>query len=727
MVIAKHQSNTNNGNLEKFVNTAAEIYSKENLDLIKKACELAKKAHHGQLRKNGDPYITHPISVASLLSELHFDTSTIIAAILHDTVEDTGISIKEIEDLFGKTVRSVVDGVTKISKMDFENTHVAQSENIRKMIIAMGHDIRVIIVKIADRLHNMRTLEYMSYEKQLNISQETLDIYAPIANRLGMSSWKMELEDLSFKYLKPQAYYDLSAKDNQKKEEYDKYIDKVVSVLYEKIVQNTNLTPRIYGRTKHIYSIYRKMRVKNIEYEDVLDIFGFRIITDTTSNCYEILGLIHSLYRPIQGGFKDYIAMPKVNNYQSLHTAVVMPGGRKIEIQIRTKQMHAVAENGIAAHWSYKEGNKIDTKTKEKFEWLKSLTSWHKDIDDSSEFLESVKLDLLDEDIYVFTPRGDVKELRDGATALDFAYSIHTDIGNKASGAKVDGKIVPLKHKLQNGDTVEILTSPNQTPSKDWLAFCTSSKAQSRIRAYVRAYDRKRSIELGRTLLEQECVKLEVKLNATLSTAKAKNVMESIGINNIDELYAQVGYGKHIPSKIITSMSGIRFDDLDDERSFLQKMFKIPKKPSSRSMVQVDGMSDFLVYYAKCCHPIPGDPIIGFISRERGVTIHRSICKKTFEFDRDRIIDVNWSVGSLDRPSRNTKVRVLCNDTSGVLKSISEAFTTNNINISNAQIRNIRNKKTICIFDVAVKGVNHINLTLKHISKIKNVIRAERI
>ena len=712
--------------MEEFTSTFSSIYSKDNLRLINQAYEFAKNVHQGQFRRSGKPYITHPLDVAILLAELYFDTPTIVSALLHDTVEDTTASIDEIEKYFGKTVRDVVDGVTKISKMDFRNTHVAQSENIRKMIVAMGQDIRVIIVKIADRLHNMRTLEHMPYEKQLATSQETLDIYAPIANRLGISSWKMELEDLSFKYLNPKIYQDLSSKVAKKKEEHNKYIETVVDMLSKKIAQNTNLNPRIYGRSKHIYSIYRKMKNKNIEYEDVLDIFGFRIITETIANCYEILGLMHSSYRPIPGGFKDYIAMAKVNNYQSLHTAVIMPGGLRVEIQIRTKQMHEVAENGIAAHWSYKEKSKVDTKTKEKFEWLKSLTSWYRDIDDSSEFLESVKLDLMDEDIYVFTPRGDVKELGDGATALDFAYAIHSDIGSKAVGAKVDGKMVPLKHKLQNGDTVEIMTSPHQTPSKDWLLFCTTSKAQSKIRAFVRANERKHSIELGKNLLEQECVKLKLKLNKIINSPNVKKTLESLGVHTVTELYVQIGYGKHIPSKVIALLTGTKSQS-EDEVSFLSKMFKRYKRPSGKSMVKVDGMSDILIYYAKCCHPIPGDPIVGFISRERGVTVHRSSCKKTFEMDRDRTVDVEWSTEQAQHPIRNTKVRVLCNDTSGVLKSITETFTVNNINISSANVRTIKNKKAICIFDVAVKGVEHINLALKQISKIKSVIRVDRV
>lgn len=711
---------------EEFASSFPNTYSKENLKLINKAYEFAKIVHQGQLRRSGKSYITHPVNVAILLAELYFDTPTIVAAILHDTVEDTSTSINDIEKNFGKTVRNIVDGVTKISKIEFKNTHIAHSENIRKMIIAMGQDIRVIIVKLADRLHNMRTLEHMPYEKQLNISQETLDIYAPIANRLGISSWKMELEDLSFKYLNPKIYQEIFSQVNQKKEEHNKYIETVVSMLSEKIAKNTNLRPQIYGRSKHVYSIYRKMRDKNIDYEDVLDIFGFRIITETIANCYEILGLIHSSYRPMPGGFKDYIAMAKINNYQSLHTAVIMSGGLRIEIQIRTKQMHELAENGIAAHWSYKEKGKVDSRTKEKFEWLKSLTSWHRDIDDSSEFLESVKLDLMDEDIYVFTPRGDVKELRDGATTLDFAYAIHSDIGNKTVGAKVDGKMVPLKYRLQNGDTVEILTSPHQTPSKDWLSFCITSKAQSKIRAFVRAGERKYSIDLGKNLLEQECIKLKLKLSNIINSPNAQKTFEGLGIHNIEELYVQVGYGKYTPSKIITLLTGLD-SQKEDAGSFLTKMFKRYRRPSGKSMVKVDGMSDILIYYAKCCHPIPGDSIVGFISREKGVTIHRSSCKKTFEMDRDRIVDVEWAREQAQLPIRNAKVRVLCNDTSGVLKSISEVFTTNNINISNAQVRTIKNKKAVCIFDVTVKGVSHINLALQQISKIKNIIKVDRI
>lgn len=718
-------------NIEEFLESLLPNYSEADIALIKKSYEYSEKAHEGQIRRSGEPYILHPLQVAFILSQLHLDAPAIMTGLLHDTVEDTDATLDEIKKLFGESVANLVDGVTKISQISFRNTHAKQGENIRKMIVAMGKDIRVIVVKLADRLHNMRTLNHMPYEKQARIAQETLDIYAPIANRLGINEWKIELEDLSFRYLKPDVFYDLVQKVNKKKKERDKYVDDIKRLLQGEVLKSSKFKAEIQGRPKHLFSIYKKMAVKNIEYEEVYDVLAFRIIVDSVAQCYEVLGMVHSIFRPIPGRFKDYIAMAKANNYQSLHTTVFGPGGERIEIQIRTREMHMIAERGIAAHWVYKEGEtKADRKTQVKFEWLKNLMDWNRETRDADEFLENVKSDLFDSEIYVFTPKGDVKELPDGSTPLDFAYSIHTDVGNKTVGAKIDGRIVPLKYRLKNGDTIDIMTSPHQKPSKDWLKFCVTTRAKSKIRAFIKTEERGRSITLGRELLDKEFRKHGLKLENFENTDVTKKFLKDIGAIDPEELFAQVAYGKQMPVKVVERMvPGFKVQEeeaADNESSFLGRMFRSGKKKKVKSIITVDGMSDLLVHYAKCCSPIPGDPILGFISRGRGVTIHQASCPKAFEIDSARKVDVEWTNAEVVQ-ERQTKVRVICHDIPGLLKLMSESFTSNGVNIHNAQIRTNVDKKSICIFDVVVKDASQLTRTLQNLEKIKGVISAERI
>ena len=551
-------------------------YTPQHLQLIKKAYQFSKQAHQGQYRKSGDLFISHPLAVAIILAEMHLDPATVVTGLLHDTVEDTSTTLADISKAFGKDIALLVDSVTKISQINFQNTHTKQSENIRKMVMAMVRDIRVIVVKLADRLHNMRTLDYMSYEKQVNIAQETLDIYAPLAHRLGISAWKIELEDLSFRYLKPDNFRDISQKFSNTKKQREQFIKTVITSLSEEIKKQTKVIPQVQGRHKHLYSIYQKMNKKNIDYDAIYDVFGFRIITETVTQCYEVLGIIHGLYRPIPGRFKDYIAMPKPNHYQSLHTTVMSREGERIEVQIRTHDMHLVAEKGIAAHWGYKSGQQMTPKTiaenTQKFEWLKNLIDWHHETFDPNEFLENVKSDLLESEIYIFTPKGDVKALREGATSLDFAYAIHTEVGHRTVGAKIDGEIVPLKHKLQNGDTVHIMTTSHQKPSKDWLQYCITTRARSKIRNFIRAEERKKSIDLGKQLLEKEFKKHGLKLEKYLNTERAKKYLESIGARRKDNLYSQVAYGKHTPSKVLAKLN-VQFQESREEIRF-QRLFK---------------------------------------------------------------------------------------------------------------------------------------------------------
>ncbi|MCJ8275512.1 MAG: bifunctional (p)ppGpp synthetase/guanosine-3',5'-bis(diphosphate) 3'-pyrophosphohydrolase, partial [Bdellovibrionales bacterium] len=524
-------------------------YPNADIERVQQAFLFSKKAHEGQFRRSGEPYITHPVGVSEVLAELKLDLPTIMTGLLHDTVEDTDVTLEDIEKNFGKVVAELVDGVTKITQLSFRNTHDKQSENVRKMIVAMGKDVRVILVKLADRLHNMRTLGHMPYEKQMRIGQETLDIYAPLASRLGISAIKVELEDLSFRYTHPDRYYELVQKVAKKKKEREKYIDEVKKLLHSELGEQFKGTFEIQGRPKHFYSIYKKMAASNLDYEQVYDLLAFRVVVDSVPHCYEILGHIHTLWKPVPGRFKDYIAIPKANNYQSLHTTVIGPGAERIEIQIRTNEMHLVAEQGIAAHWKYKNSDKVDIKLGEQMEWLQELVSLHQQSATSGEFLENVKTDLFDSHIYVFTPKGEVREFREGATPIDFAYSIHTDVGNACVAARINGKMVPLRTKMQSGDTVEVLTSKNKTPSKDWLKYCVTSKAKSKIRAFVQEEERKRARQIGADLLEKEFRKYGMNLSKNINDQKimTNDELRKSEANDLEDLLVSVGYGKILP------------------------------------------------------------------------------------------------------------------------------------------------------------------------------------
>lgn len=702
-------------------------YPNADLEVIKKAYEMSEKAHEGQIRRSGEAYISHPLSVAGILTELKLDLDTIATGLLHDTVEDTTLTLKDIETHFGKNVSALVDGVTKISQMSFKNTHAKQAENVRKMMVAMGKDVRVVIVKLADRLHNMRTLSHMPYAKQARIAEETLDIYAPLAHRLGISAWKIELEDLSLRYLKPDIYYSLAQKVAMKKTEREKYISDVKKLLGEQM-KKEGIGIEVQGRPKHLYSIYKKMQDRNIEFEQIHDVLAFRIIVDTVVQCYEALGVVHSNYKPVPGRFKDFIAMAKTNNYQSLHTTVIGPEAERIEIQIRTKEMHDVAERGIAAHWNYKLGGNIEKATIDKFNWIQDVLKEQSGVGDSSEFLENVKTDLFDSEIYVFTPKGDVHELPEGATPLDFAYAIHTNVGAKTVGAKIDGKMVPLKHILKNGDTVEILTSTTQKPSKDWLKMCITSRAQSKIRSFIRTEERRRAITMGQELLEKEMRGRQLSPDKYFKGQNLEKIKEKMKVVELEELFMQIGYGKTLAHEVADLFAPAPAKNPEAEKeTFLQKVFKsaATKRKKSDSLIVVDGMSDLLVRYGKCCQPIPGDPIIGFISRGRGVTVHQASCQKVFSMDNDRQVDVSWNNQS--EAGGMTKVRVVCQDAPGLLQKLSEPFATHGVNIYNAKIRTNKDQKAICIFDVKVKDTNQLLTVIQNIQKIKGVIKVDRV
>lgn len=721
--------------IDDLIESVKSYYPNADFEFLKKAYEFSEKAHEGQIRRSGEPYISHPLGVSGILAELKLDVDTIITGLLHDTVEDTSVTLKDIEDHFGSTVARLVDGVTKISLMKFRNTHEKQGENIRKMIVAMGKDVRVVLVKLADRLHNMRTLNHMSPEKQMRIAQETLDIYAPLASRLGINTVKTELEDLSFRYAYPESYYSLVQKVSKKKKEREKYIEDVKRLLSQEVSKRSQVKFEIHGRPKHFWSIYRKMRNQGIDYEQIYDVLAFRICVNTVSECYEILGLVHSLFKPIPGRFKDFIAMPKNNNYQSLHTTVIGPQAERIEIQIRTHEMHLVAERGIAAHWQYKEAGEsatADDGTLEKFNWLRELVSLHQQTSSPDEFLENVKSDLFDSEIYVFTPKGDVKELPERATPIDFAYSVHTDVGNKVSAARVNGKIVSLKHELQNGDTVEVITSKNQTPNKDWLKYCVTTRAKTKIRSFIKTEQRRRAGELGKEILEKSFRKEGMSLQRQSEKPELLQFAKDHGCNSVDDLLVKVGYGAITPSDIFKALKvdiSKKEEELEEPSNFLAKAFRsaMNRSKKSGSLIRVDGLDDVLVRFGKCCNPIPGDPILGFITRGRGLVIHRSDCTKAFELDQDRRIDVEWSSGNKEEMSRTVRLRVLSRDIPGLLKDMSEVFASQGVNILNAQARTTKDLKAVCLFDVTIKDTKHLSEVTAALNKLNGVLGVTRI
>lgn len=705
------------------------------LSLIERAYRFSEDAHAGQIRRSGEPYISHPLGVAAILADLRLDLPSIATGLLHDTVEDTHATLVDIEREFGKAIAELVDGVTKISKMNFRHTHEKQGENIRKMIVAMGKDVRVILVKLADRLHNMRSLNHMPPEKQMRIAQETLDIYSPLAGRLGIMSLKVELEDLSFRYSRPDAYYQLAQKIEMKSKERERYIEDTKKTLSNELSEHTKLKFEIYGRPKHLYSIYRKMQSRNLDYEQIYDVLAFRVLVGSVSECYEVLGHVHALWKPIPGRFKDFIAMPKVNNYQSLHTTVIGPGGERIEIQIRTREMHAVAERGIAAHWKYKEGKSTtagNSLSEQKFDWLRDLVSLHQQVRNADEFLETVKTDLFDREIYVFTPKGDVRELPDGATPIDFAFAVHTDVGNHCAAARVNGRLVPLKTVLKSGDTIEVITSAHQQPSKDWLKFCVTTRAKAKIRWFVKNEQRKRALELGRDILEKDFRKFGHSMQKALKdTAAIQDKLRSLGVRDADDLFVQVGYGKLVGKDVVERFfPGAKAVEEDKKPSFLERVVQSATNKSKRakSIIRVDGMDDMLVRFGKCCNPIPGDPIVGFITRGRGITIHKADCERAFEVEDERRIDVEWTVNSVpDGVERVVRVRVISQDVPGLLKLMSEAFSARNINIHNAQIRTTKDKKAICIFDVSVRDTNQLSQVMQDLQKISGIIGVTRV
>jgi GTP diphosphokinase / guanosine-3',5'-bis(diphosphate) 3'-diphosphatase len=716
--------------IESILDRIHEYHPQADVEPVMRAYVFAAKAHKGQERISGEAYLTHPLEVAAILTELRLDTGTIAAGLLHDVVEDTHATMAEIKELFGSEVGAVVDGVTKLSRIPSSTREEAQAENIRKMILAMSKDIRVILVKLADRLHNMRTLDPLPEAKRRLIAQETLDIYAPLAHRLGISWIKAELEDLGLRHIDPQAYKELTDLIAQKRKEREGDINEAIRLLEGKLAE-VEIKAQITGRPKHFYSIYKKMHDQKKEFDEIYDLTAVRVITNSLKDCYGTLGVIHTLWKPISHRFKDFIAVPKSNGYQSLHTTVIGPKGDPVEIQIRTREMHQVAEEGIAAHWKYKEGRSAVDPADQSFVWLRQLMEWQRELKDSKEFLDTLRVDLFPDEVYVFTPRGDVRQFPRGATPIDFAFGIHTDVGLRCVGAKINGRLVPLRSELQNGDIVEIVTSPAHVPSKDWLKIIKTPRARSKIRQWIKNEERARSVSLGRDLLEKEIRRLGKSPNQLLRPEAIALALERYGFADDEELFAALGYGKVSPRQAVGRLlPPEEFQELTETEESREK--KAERKASRTRVaeegVRIRGIDDILVRFSKCCSPVPGDEIIGFITRGRGVSIHTADCPNAVSLmaDPERQIAVSWD-GRRKEPHQ-VKIRVeIGKDRPGVLAEITTAISSTNTNITQADIRVTEERMGVNNFVLEVADLKQLQSTITAIRKVDGVVGVERV
>lgn len=714
-----------------FQKASKQIHDEKALNKFRSAYQFARVKHGLQKRASGEPYIFHPIEVAEILLDLEIDIDSIVAALLHDVVEDTDASLKDIKENFGENITTLVDGVTKLAKIKFRSSQERMAENFRKMILAMAKDIRVIIIKLADRLHNMRTIDNLSSAKKKRIANETIDIYAPLAGRLGIYSIKSELEDLCLKSTKYEVYKEIASNIDAKKQIREKYIGEVREILESELKKYGFKNVKVYGRPKHFYSIYRKMVGRQLAFKDIHDLFAFRIIVENIKDCYEAVGVIHSMWKPMHGRFKDYIAMPKPNYYQSLHTTVIRPNGAPAEIQIRTNKMHQICEHGVAAHWAYKEQkglskNSADLKN---FAWLRQIMETQHDVKDPNEFLAAIKVDLFNEEIFVFTPRGDVFELPVGATPLDFAFAIHSDVGLSAAGAKVNGVITPLRKKVKSGDIIEIVTSPQQKPSKDWLNYTVTSKARNKIRSFFRGEEREKSKKIGKELFEETLSQRDLSLSKLKTNRSIDKILEAAKENNLDELFIAIGYGKVNIKEIIEKVIEKKKKDQVNVKDILNKKDVIKtkgKNSTSESGVLVSGLDNILVTFGKCCNPIPGEDIFGFITRGRGVSVHRHDCRRALDLDPARRIRVSWTNIERNRPEYKVYLSVLTNERQGVLADVTMAISKAGGNIQKAQVKLTKNMKGILYFEINLIDINHLNIIIKKVEEISDTILVER-
>ncbi len=723
---------------DELINRIKKYHPAENFDMIEKAYLLAKTAHETQIRKSGEPYIVHPLEVAMILADLELDKETIVAGILHDVVEDTHYTCEEIEKMFNKEVALLVEGVTKLGQISYTtDKEEIQAENYRKMFLAMAKDIRVILIKLADRLHNMRTLKYMSEEKQKEKAKETLSIYAPLAHRLGISKIKVELEDLSFRYLQPEAYYDLVEKINRKRDDRIRYVEQIEKLLAEQLKQ-AGIEAEIDGRPKHFFSIYKKMVGQKKTLDQIYDLFAVRVIVENVKDCYGVLGIIHDLYKPIPGRFKDYIAMPKPNNYQSLHTTLIGPEGEPFEMQIRTKEMHKVSEYGIAAHWKYKEAKNsgvTDESAEQKLNWLRHILEWQRDMSDNKEFMDVLKtdLDVFADQVYAFTPTGDVIDLPTGSTPIDFAYHIHSAVGNKMVGARVNGKIVTFDYKIKNGDRIEIITSQNSKgPSRDWLKIVKSSQAKSKISQWYRKELKDENVSRGKEMLEKYAKSKNIVLNELLKTEYMEVVQRKYGFKNWESVYASIGHGGlkegQILNRLLEETNKTAHKGITDQEILKQVNEKagFSGEKKSKSGIVVKGVEDLAVRFSRCCSPVPGDEIVGFVTRGRGVSIHRTDCVNIINLTQDerhRLIDSEWQMPEKEVSNilYQTEIQIIGSDRIGLLVDISKVLTEENVPVKALNARSEKNQTSVFNITMEINGVEQLNKITKKIRNLEGV------
>ena len=694
-------------------------------DIVERAYIYSAKVHDGQMRLSGEPYLSHPLEVAGILASMRLDGVCVAAGLLHDVLEDTHATEKDIQEIFGDEVLHIVQGLTKISTLPYSSDQDRQAESIRKMILAMADDLRVILIKLVDRLHNMRTLKYHKEAKQKKIARETLDIYAPIALRLGIYWIKNELEDMAFRVLYPEENAFLASRIRTDDLEREKYIETVRDYIKEKLAEN-GLQGEVVGRHKHFYSIFQKMKKQNLDLNEVYDIIAFRIILDTIPQCYEALGIIHSMWKPLAKKFKDYIAVPKPNLYQSLHTTVFGPFGERVEIQIRTKDMDRVAKSGVAAHWGYKEGKDSTGRDGKTYAWIQNLVDTQEDAETAGEFLENVRLDLFSDEVHVFTPEGAVRSLVRGATPVDFAYLIHTEVGHQCTGAKVNGRMVPLSHVLSTGDIVEIITSARGRPSADWLNFVKTSKARSRIRQWIKNEEKERSLHLGREMCEKMFRKFRLNFNEVLRSEEMEQLPAAFGFKTVDNLLEHVGYGKITPRQVLQKYMARGEEVLPgDSASFFDKIISKVRKKRPADGVIVNGMDDVLVKFARCCQPVPGDPIIGFITRGTGVAVHRANCVNVLKESPERRIDVQWAADTTT--AYPVEIAIRSHDRIGLLAEIASVISKNGANITSAHTETKDRGLVETHFSLLVKGVEQLDSLIAAIKKLKAVSDVKRL
>jgi GTP pyrophosphokinase len=703
-------------------------YSPEaDLELLRRAYVFSALEHKGQIRHSGEPYLVHPLEVADFLAEMKLDVAAVAAGLLHDVVEDTLTTPERIEELFGGEIAHIVEGVTKIGAIPFSSSEERQAENFRKMLLAMVDDIRVILVKLADRLHNMRTLHHLPEERRVKIAQETLDIYAPIANRLGMSKVKNELEELSFKYLEPKAYEGLRARVEAKRKTAEAVIDELTRTISARLESAQVPVNKLDGRIKRLYSIHLKLKRQKIDLERVYDFVALRVVTQSVKDCYAALGIIHQTWSPVPGRIKDFIAMPRPNGYQSLHTSVISEHGFPLEVQIRTEEMHRRAEEGIAAHWKYKEGRVGDQRDERYFQWMRQLLEVQQEVRDPQEFLQNLKIDLYPEEVYIFTPKGEVRSLPRGATAVDFAYTVHTDVGNQCVGARINGRMVPLRTRLQNGDIVEIVTQSGHKPSRDWLSFVVTSRARSKIKHVLQGEERVRSIELGRRLFDKEARRFGLNPGTVLESSELSKFASEYGARTADEVLAHIGYGKLSARTVLQKSVPAELKERPPDSAVVSVVKRVLRPGGAEDKIKVRGTDDVMVFRAKCCNPIRGEKIVGYITRGKGVSVHTASCTNVLNlmFDPERRIDVEWDQAAGEAPY-TVRLTMQVEDRKGMLAEISAKVSDINTNITNMQARTGDDQQARIEMTVEIRDLKHLDKVIKSIKGVEGVIGVER-